>query len=103
MHGRDKSVENSNQIITLPKSGENIKRLHYTSLAGVTQGSILGPLLFLVFINDIVEDIDSFTRLFNDVDDTSLHIVVDDPLEADIKLNADFLRIDTWVSMWLVL
>ena len=68
--------------------------------AGVPQGSILGPLLFLVFINDIVEEINSSIRFFSY--DTSLNIINDDPLDAAIKLIADLSRIDVWASMWLV-
>ena len=68
--------------------------------AGVPQGSILGPLLFLVFIYDTVEEINSSIRLFTN--DTSLYIIVDDPLDAAIKLNAELSRIDMWASMWHV-
>ena len=68
--------------------------------AGVPQGSLLGPLLFLLFINDIVHDIGSSIRLF--ADDTSLYIIVEDPNVAAELLNADLEKIAEWALKWLV-
>ena len=47
-------------------------------------GSILGPLHFLICINDIVLNINSAVRLF--ADDISLYLTVDDPTEAVRRL-----------------
>ena len=55
--------------------------------AGVPQGSVLGPLFFLVYINDLVENVSSDARLF--ADDIFLFTVVYEKEVAAAQLNSD--------------
>ena len=59
-------------------------------LAGVPQGSILGPLLFLIYINNLPENLESSAKLF--VDDTSLFSTVYNLSEFAILLNDDLKK-----------
>ena len=62
--------------------------------------AILGPLLLLIYINDIVSDITSNVKLF--ADDTSLSMVVENPIITADILNDDLQKINSWANKWLV-
>ena len=56
--------------------------------------------MFLIYINNIFKDIYTNVRLF--ADDTSLYIIVDTPVIAAQKHNADLSKIHNWATRWLV-
>ena len=62
------------------------------------QGSILGPLFFLVYINDLAAEVKCNVKLF--ADDTSLFTVVEDLDSAASDMNHDLELIRRWAHDW---
>ena len=67
-------------------------------LAGVSQGSILGPLLFLIYVNDLSDGLQCNSKLF--ADDTSLFATVHNINKATSDLNNDLTKITKWAFQW---
>ena len=66
--------------------------------AGVPQGSVLGPLFFLIYINDLPEGLNSEVKLF--ADDTSLFSIVNCVNTSASALNSHLLKIMDWPYQW---
>ena len=87
-------LRNRKQRVVLNGQTSNWENIH----AGVPQGSILGPLLFLIYINDLAENLSSNPKLF--ADDTSLFSVVRDLNTSAIEINDDLKKIEAWAHQW---
>ena len=68
--------------------------------AGVSQGSILGPLPFLIYINDLADGLSSNAKLF--ADETSLFSVIPDVDTYANELNNDLYQINKWDFQWKI-
>ena len=66
-------------------------------MSGVPQGTVLGPLLFSLYINDISSDIESEIRLF--ADDCVCYREIKDE-EDTMKLQSDIDRLGYWARKW---
>ena len=66
-------------------------------LSGVPQGTVLAPLLFLLYINDIIEPIKSTIRLY--ADDILMYRVIDS-VDDHYNLQRDLTSLEKWSDTW---
>ena len=84
---------NRKQFVTINGSNSNLENMQF----GVPQGSVLGPLLFLIYINDLHTAITySVTRHF--ADDTNLLITNKSPKQLKKRLNNDLRKLAKWLK-----
>ncbi len=76
-------------------NGESSRR--EAVLSGVPQGSVLGPVLFILFINDLPEVISATSKLF--ADDTKIYKRIGD-IDNCIELQQDLKCLEDWAQKW---
>ena len=66
-------------------------------MSGVPQGSVIGPCLFLAYINDLPDSLKSRARLF--ADDTMVYLTITSESDAE-TLQDDLLKLEQWKPDW---
>ena len=90
-------LSNRKQCVVINGTKSEILQLN----AGVPQGSVLGPLLFLIYINDLCDGLSSEVFLFAD-DSSIFHNVNNDITACTNKMNKDLEIINKWAHKWLL-
>jgi len=70
-------------------------------ISGVPQGSVLGPILFLIFINDMDKDLGSHIIKFADDSDTKVFCGISEVQDCEI-LQKDLASLQKWTEDWLM-
>ena len=84
-------MDSRSQVVVL--SGVKSDKIAVSS--GVPQGSVLGPILFLTYINDLPDQVKSRVRLF--ADDTAIYLAITCSSEGEsITVQNDLFTLEKW-------
>ena len=86
-------LSNRSQIVILNNASSEPTKV----LSGVPQGSVLGPLFFLLYINDLPRHVSSKVNLY--ADDTLLYRIINTPNDISI-LQEDLDSLSQWAHKW---
>lgn len=70
-------------------------------ISGVPQGSVLGPLLFVIFINDLPDTVKNNSQVYLYADDTKVYKIVENVSDC-LNLQEDLDEIKKWSEKWLL-
>ena len=87
-------LQSRKQRVVLNGKTSGWRKINY----GAPQGLLLGPLLFLIYINHLPNGITSMCKTFSD--DTSLFSKVIDLDKSVTELNTDLQKISQWTNQW---
>ena len=88
-------LQNRSQFVEI--NGKESQWLPVTS--GIPQGSVLGPLLFLIYINDLPENVNSTVYMY--ADDTKIYREIQSDDDHEV-LQRDLETLKTWSDRWLL-
>ena len=66
-------------------------------VSGVPRGSVLGPLLFIIYVNEITSSISPYSRISMFADDISLYRSINAPID-NVQFQDDISAIVQWVK-----
>ena len=90
------SLENRSQRVIITNKSKPYYSEWEPIKQGVPQGSVLGPLLFIIYINDLPQTINPLANPVLFADDTSMIVKSTDPIDFINTIQRNIINADRW-------